>query len=60
MSIEPAENKAVEIMRSLATKIRRELLSPELNIRNLCAQVEQTAGLVRAELDAVKPEVTHA
>lgn len=60
MSDQELERKAVEIMRHLAEKIRHELLEPELNIRNLCAVVEQTSGVIRAELDESRKAVAHA
>lgn len=54
MSENQLENKAVEIMRNLAEKIRHELLSPDLNIRNLCAQVEQMAAMAKADIDEAR------
>lgn len=54
MSDQEIERKAVAKIRKLAEKIRHELLDPELNVRNLCAMVEQTAGVIREELDVIR------
>lgn len=57
MTHRDAESHGKEILRRIANKIRKELLEPDLNVRNLLAQVEQTAHLARVLIDETNPEI---
>jgi hypothetical protein len=56
MNATDAESHGKEVLRRLGEKIRRELLDPSLNVRNLLSQVEQSSHLARLMIEDTRKE----